>query len=63
MAATNLTNVANGMMLKTMTIQAAVQAYADVFTYCAVFAFMAMPLAFLFPPTKAGGKGRPGAAE
>ena len=62
-AATNLTNVANGMMLKTMTIQAAVQAYADVFTYCAVFAFMAMPLAFLFPPTKAGGKGRPGAAE
>ncbi len=62
-AATNLTNVANGVMLKTMTIQAQVQSYADVFTYCAVFAFLAMPLAFLFPPTKAGGKGRPGAAE
>jgi len=62
-AATNLTNVANGLMLKTMTTQAAVQAYADVFTYCAVFAFLAMPLAFLFPPTKAGGKSRPGAAE
>jgi len=62
-AATNLTNVANGVMLKTMTIQAQVQSYADVFAYCAVFAFLAMPLAFLFPPTKAGGKGRPGAAE
>jgi DHA2 family multidrug resistance protein len=61
-AATNLTNVANGVMLRTLNVQAAVQAYADVFTYCAVFAFLAMPLAFLFPPTKAGGK-RPGAAE
>ena len=62
-ASTNLTGVSNGLMLHTLNVQAAVSAYADVFTYCAVFALMAMPLAFLFPPTKAGGKGRPGAAK
>jgi len=62
-AATNLTGVANGLMMRTLNVQAAVQAYSDVFTYCAVFAFIAMPMAFLFPPTKAGGKGRPGAAK
>jgi hypothetical protein len=38
-------------------------AYSDIFTYCAVFALLSAPLAFIFPPTKAGGKGRPGAAE
>ena len=62
-AATNLTSVANGLMLRTLNVQAAILAYADVFTYCAVFALIAMPMAFLFPPTKAGGKGRPGAAK
>jgi DHA2 family multidrug resistance protein len=62
-AASDLTGVANGLMLRTLNIQAAMQAYGDVFTYCAVFAFIATPLAFLFPPTKAGGKGRPGAAK
>jgi DHA2 family multidrug resistance protein len=62
-AATDLAGVANGQMFKTLITQANVMAYSDVFTYCAVFAFIAMPLAFLFPPTKAGGRGRPGAAE
>ena len=62
-AATNVTNLANGVMLRGLTIQSQVMAYSDIFFYCAMFAFLAMPLAFLFPPTKAGGKGRPGAAE
>lgn len=36
--------------------QAAVLAYVDVFELCAVIAFLAVPLTFLFRPTKAGGR-------
>src|SRR5579859_7743877 len=61
--ATTVTNAANGVMLKGLIIQSQVMAYSDIFVYCAIFAFVSIPLAFLFPPTKAGGKGRPGAAE
>jgi DHA2 family multidrug resistance protein len=60
---TAVTNAANGVMLKGLMIQSQVMAYSDVFVYCAIFAFVSIPLAFLFPPSKAGGKGRPGAAE
>ena len=56
-------NSANGVMLKGLIIQSQVMAYSDIFVYCAIFALVSIPLAFLFPPTKAGGKGRPGAAE
>jgi DHA2 family multidrug resistance protein len=60
---TSAANAANGVMLKGLMIQSQVMAYSDIFVYCAIFALLSMPLAFLFPPTKAGGKGRPGAAE
>jgi len=62
-AATNVTNLANGVMLRGLVQQSQVMAYSDIFMYCALFALLSAPLAFLFPPTKAGGKGRPGAAE
>ena len=62
-AGTNILGAANGVMLRTLNIQATVSAYSDIFTYCAIFSLMAFPFAFLFPPTKAGGKGRPGAAK
>jgi hypothetical protein len=36
--------------------QAAVLAYLDVFELCAAIAFLAVPLTFLFRPSKAGGR-------
>jgi DHA2 family multidrug resistance protein len=42
----------NGMLNQ----QAAVLAYMDVFELCAVIAFLAVPVTFLFRPTKAGGR-------
>jgi hypothetical protein len=40
----------------TLTKQAAVLAYMDVFQLCAVIAFLAVPVTFLFRPSKAGGR-------
>ena len=37
--------------------QAAMLAYRDMFIYCGVAAFCVIPLAFLFSPTKGGGRG------
>ncbi len=48
-----------GLLNSTLTHQANVQAYMDVFAMCAIGAFCIVPLAFLFRGTKAGG-GMPG---
>ena len=45
-----------GLINTTLNKQAAVLAYVDVFELCAVIAFLAVPLTFLFRPTKAGGR-------
>lgn len=55
------TIAANGMLLRSLNLQASIMAYVDVFTVCACFTLLAVPFIFLLPPTKAGGKGRPGA--
>ncbi len=49
-------NSAMGMINTTLNQQAAVLAYMDVFELCAVIAFLAVPLTFLFRPSKAGGR-------
>jgi DHA2 family multidrug resistance protein len=51
-ANTSALGLINAMLNK----QAAVLAYMDVFELCAVIAFLAVPLAFLFRPTTAGGR-------
>ncbi|MCB8878640.1 DHA2 family efflux MFS transporter permease subunit [Acidisoma cellulosilytica] len=43
----------NEMFIK----QASMLAYRDLFVYCGVAAFCVIPLAFLFSPTKGGGRG------
>jgi len=47
---------AMGLINTMLNKQAAVLAYMDVFELCAVFAFLAVPLTFLFRPTKTGGR-------
>jgi DHA2 family multidrug resistance protein len=37
--------------------QASLLAYRDLFVYCGIAAFCAIPLTFLFSPSKAGGGG------
>lgn len=49
------------MMLTTLTQQAAIKAYGEVFEICAVAAFCVAPIAFLFGNSKAGGGGVPSA--
>ena len=51
---------AMGMIYQTLRTQASVLAYADVFWYCAILAFVAAPFALLFTAAKGG---RPGAAH
>ncbi len=48
-----------GMVYQTLRTQASVLAYSDVFLYCAVLAFLIVPLTFLFSNIKAGGGGAP----
>ena len=52
-------NRAIGQFYTTLTQQAAIKAYSDVFEYCAIAAFCVVPLTLLFSKTKAGGKGAP----
>ena len=49
-------SAALGMINGMLNQQAAVLAYMDVFELCAVIAFLAVPVTFLFRPTKAGGR-------
>ena len=48
-----------GLMNSTLSHQANIQAYMDVFAICAIGAFCVVPLTFLFRGTKAGGGGPP----
>jgi len=52
--------MAMGLINQTLTTQAAVLAYRDVFIWCAVLAFAVVPLTFLFKPGVFGGGGAPG---
>lgn len=47
---------AMGLINAMLNKQAAVLAYMDVFELCAVIAFLAVPLTFLFRPTRIGGR-------
>ena len=49
-------SAAAGRIYLTLQGQAAVLAYMDVFQYCAVMAFLAVPLCFLFSPAKVAGR-------
>ncbi len=48
-----------GWMNQMLNGQAAILSYMDVFAISAIAAFAVVPLAFLFAPTKAGGRGAP----
>jgi DHA2 family multidrug resistance protein len=50
---------AMGYLNQTLTHQANVQAYMDVFAMCALGAFILVPVCFLFRGSVAGGKGAP----
>jgi len=60
LAPSQIPGAALGWMHETLLNQSAVLAYIDVFGYCAMVAFAAVPFAFLFSPAKALGGG-PGA--
>lgn len=49
-------NSAMGLLNTMVNKQAAVLGYMDVFQLCAVIGFLAVPLTFLFRPSKAGGR-------
>jgi DHA2 family multidrug resistance protein len=49
-------HAALGLINTMLNQQAAVLAYMDVFELCAAIAFLAVPLTFLFRPSKAGGR-------
>ena len=49
-------DAALGLINAMLTKQAAVMAYVDVFQFCAALAFLAVPVTFLFRPSKAGGR-------
>jgi DHA2 family multidrug resistance protein len=61
-SAADLSARATGLLNTTLTHQATMQAYLDVFGICAIGAFCVVPLAFLLRGSKAGGGG-PGAAH
>ena len=42
-----------GQIERTLIAQAGLLAYMDVFLYCAILAFLFVPLTFLFSPVKA----------
>ena len=46
-----------GLLDRTLNLQAAVQAYSDIFALSAVLAFGAVPLTLLFRPGAAGRNG------
>lgn len=50
-------SAATGQMYKTLVAQATILAYLDVFSACAIFSFLFIPLAFFFSPVKASGQG------
>jgi DHA2 family multidrug resistance protein len=50
-----------GMVYTTLRDQASILAYADVFMYCAIGAFLVVPVTLLFTGSKAGGGGAPAA--
>ncbi len=52
--ASTVENIATGRIYQAYRMQSQVLAYADVFTYCAVGAFLTVPLAFLLTSTKKG---------
>jgi DHA2 family multidrug resistance protein len=47
------TQGAMGQIERTLVAQAGLLAYMDVFLYCAILAFLFVPLTFLFSPVKA----------
>ncbi len=54
-------DIAVGRVFQMFRLQATVLAYSDVFFYCAMVAFLVVPLSFLLSPKKGGG--RPGGAH
>ncbi len=52
----NATQAAMGQIERTLIAQAGLLAYMDVFLYCAILAFLFVPLTFLFSPVKASRK-------
>jgi DHA2 family multidrug resistance protein len=54
--------MALGRLYQVLRTQASVSAYTDVFMLCAILAFAAVPLAFLFSPTKRSAAPAPGVA-
>jgi DHA2 family multidrug resistance protein len=56
-----LQQTANGLINQTLTSQAAILAYIDVFTWTAVAAFCMVPLAMLFRGTRPAGRQMPAA--
>ena len=54
--------LALGRLYQVVRTQASVAAYTDVFMLCALLAFAAVPLSFLFSATKRSGGAAPGAA-
>jgi DHA2 family multidrug resistance protein len=58
LAADAAQQTATGVMYRMLIGQSEIQAYIDVFGFCAILAFAAVPLTFLFAPIKASrGKG------
>jgi DHA2 family multidrug resistance protein len=55
-AAGSATQIAMGQIERTLIAQAGFLAYMDVFLYCAILAFLFVPLTFLFSPVKASRK-------
>jgi DHA2 family multidrug resistance protein len=55
-SAAGATELARGMINEILTKQATLLAYIDVFQWCAVGAFLAVPLTFLFRASTAGGR-------
>ena len=49
----NATQIAMGRLERTLFEQASFLAYMDVFLYCAILAFLFVPLTFFFSPVKA----------
>ena len=54
-APNSLQSTANGLINQTLNLQSHLLAYMDVFAFCAVAAFLVVPLIFLFRPSVAGG--------
>jgi MFS transporter, DHA2 family, multidrug resistance protein len=55
----SVADTATGLIYQALRRQAMVLAYMDIFAFCAVMAFAAVPIAFLLSGKKGGGGARP----